>query len=159
MRSLTAAALLGAAFLCFCAAAGADMEPVGRVPDLAKLHKLYARQPARLRSVPVRVEFKRNLAPLGRYFAPWEGQPALIQLRETTKATFLHELGHHLHLACFTEAERVEWAALWREHRRELPSDYARTNPAEGFAEVYQRWARQFRVARPFREFVERGTR
>lgn len=59
---------------------------------------------------------------------------------ERARLAVFHEVGHHIYRTILTPEEQAEWNSFWAEHKVELPSDYARIKPTEGFAEAYANW-------------------
>ena len=77
-------------------------------------------------------------------------------------ALLLHELGHAAYFQALTEGERQAWDRYWALNRHRMPTDYARRDATEGFAEcvasLYGGGSIRSEVARKVREFeVLRG--
>ena len=49
-----------------------------------------------------------------------------------------HEIGHHVYYERLSDAQRAEWETFWGTNTDKMPTDYARKNNAEGFAEAYE---------------------
>jgi len=68
--------------------------------------------------------------------------------------SYTHELAHHLHLKILTAAQQVAWDKFWQQHRKDMPSRYARQNPAEGFAEAESYRVMRRAVKRVVKDFL-----
>ena len=48
-----------------------------------------------------------------------------------------HEVGHHVWFTKISDKTHDDWVKFWAANQVEMPTQYAKTNPAEGFAESY----------------------
>jgi hypothetical protein len=137
MRHLLAIAL-------FLAASTARADLVLHKPrHEADFKAVYAALPARGKSVTVHVwEPKPKVWPfgptVGMYFGSESPEVYVLEQRaDRARVTFAHEIGHVVYFHALTQAERLDWEAFWRANPEIQTRDYARSDPAEGFAEAY----------------------
>lgn len=77
-----------------------------------------------------------------------------LSLRGQDKDTFAHELAHH-GFAQLTPKARAGWVTFYRGNKDLMPTKYALTNPNEGYAECYMKWARGFRLHKRVKAALE----
>lgn len=53
-------------------------------------------------------------------------------------STIKHELGHHVFHHKLTAEQRRAWQDFWKRNVERFPTDYAKVNSGEGFAEAYE---------------------
>jgi DNA repair photolyase len=53
-------------------------------------------------------------------------------------ASIKHEIGHHVYFDRLNAAARRRWERFFERNRAAMPTEYARTEAKEGFAEVYE---------------------
>jgi len=107
----------------------------------------YHRLPERVRKVTVNLvqysgdewEIAKLLGGpiIGLYYS---GDKTIYLLRdsgELWRFVFLHEMGHHYWFNGMTDDEKTAWTIYWLTHLEDMPRDYARTNPVEGWAETF----------------------
>ena len=115
------------------------------------MRKIHQTLPKRGKRIDLRIEITTNkrwkqiaepvfgdeyLDYAGAYFI----QRMEIYVREDADepvSTFVHEIGHHVYWQSLTNKEKDEWIKFWADHECCMPSEYATTNPSEGFAECY----------------------
>ncbi len=52
--------------------------------------------------------------------------------------TIKHEVGHHVFHHRLTDEQRRAWQEFWKRNVEKFPTDYAKINNGEGFAEAYE---------------------
>lgn len=115
----------------------------------------YGKMPAEVRAINVRIQQTPG-RDWSRYIVrEFNGGVALIEMPRWSLKTFRHEMGHHAHEVIGWE-RYAGWLALWGEYRSLLPTSYARTHHAEGFAECYARWIARGSLHRVFQEYFDR---
>ena len=80
----------------------------------------------------------------GQYFEGGGIQRTVIEVREDSMVTLMHgreilyhEVGHHVHAQKLTGSQRREWRSYCKDNKHKMPSDYAKRNAGEAFAECY----------------------
>jgi hypothetical protein len=135
---LLALALAAGAFSC---PARADLRchPSVKAPETYRAR--YERLPASVRRVDVTLRVFRHVTggERGGYWHAYPETGPLVGLTKQQQASvFYHELGHHAWV--YAGVDQAAWNALWRRLKAEMPSPYARTNAAEGFADSFKYW-------------------
>lgn len=107
------------------------------------LRKAFGALPARVQALPVRMrEIPETEWPHGNphtgYWSGTEIQLRRPKTRQDYVSVSVHEVGHQAFAELLTAADRGAWIQFWRAHRSRMPTDYARTNALEGFAEVFE---------------------
>jgi hypothetical protein len=158
--------LMGALLaLSLCVPARAELVLHPSAQDHAKQWtRLWLKLPERFRALDVHVrEYDGDIEGYGSSLlgAYWEGSPGRIAVsgRGQTNHVMAHELGHHIHVQ-LTAAEAAIWIAAYQDAKEAgtLPSEYAHTNPWEGFAECWEHYARDKRFNKKLKAALLRVT-
>lgn len=130
------------------APAAADLGYEQAPQHAARYEAKYQSFPARGKDVraEVREVLDRTFEEMGapKWATGWyqrEAKPpvlwVVIRGQKEMVLTFCHEGGHHFYYTALTDSERADWGAFWEANWRAMPTEYARSGPAEGFADCW----------------------